>query len=390
MIKNSRIVVGLLWHSVNSANLGVGALTVAHIAILERIAEEMDLDVQFKILGWQDPEPAYVKGGNIEVVPLRARSLVSTKGLYAAARSCDVVLDISAGDSFADIYGTQRFLYNLLAKLAVVCARRPLILSPQTIGPFERGWSRLMAATLMRLASKVVTRDALSSAYLKELGLEKKLLEATDVAILLPYNKPEHNDSEVTRVGLNVSGLLFNGGYSEDNMFSLQANYPELIRSICAYFAALPDCELHLVGHVNSSRLAVEDDYRVNEQLAAEFPGLVVAPRFEDPSAAKSYIAALDFFAGARMHACIAAFSSGVPVLPIAYSRKFSGMFGTLGYTHLADCKSQSDEEILNLVKVSFANRAQLKAEVEQAFTTAQKKIRVYENLVRDAFAEVG
>jgi len=72
------------------------------------------------------------------------------------------------------------------------------------------------------------------------------------------------------------------------------------------------------VSHVISERFVVEDDYRIAQKLAEEFPGTIVAPRFRNSSEAKSYISGLDFFCGSRMHACIAAFSSGVPVVPVA------------------------------------------------------------------------
>jgi colanic acid/amylovoran biosynthesis protein len=57
--------------------------------------------------------------------------------------------------------------------------------------------------------------------------------------------------------------------------------------------------------------MPVEDDHLVSMQLKSEFQDVVVAPRFDSPSAAKSYIAGMDYFCGSRMHACIAAFSSG-------------------------------------------------------------------------------
>jgi len=37
--------IGLLWHSMSSDNLGVGALTMSNLAILEAIADEMDTEV---------------------------------------------------------------------------------------------------------------------------------------------------------------------------------------------------------------------------------------------------------------------------------------------------------------------------------------------------------
>ena len=42
------------------------------------------------------------------------------------------------------------------------------------------------------------------------------------------------------RVGLNISGLLMNGGYTGKNMFGLAADYPAVIREIVGWFASLP------------------------------------------------------------------------------------------------------------------------------------------------------
>ena len=63
---------------------------------------------------------------------------------------------------------------------------------------------------------------------------------------------------------------------------------------------------------------------------------------------------------GARMHACIAAFSAGVPVVPMAYSRKFAGLFGAMGYDETVDCTSQSAEEILTRIFDAFERRGDL------------------------------
>ena len=299
------------------------------------------------------------------------------------------MLDISAGDSFADIYGARRFILNAVSKGVAVLARRPLVLSPQTIGPFERPWARWLAKVLMRRAVAVVTRDSLSTQFLQPLGLGARLVEASDLAFRLPYDQPPtRSDSEV-RVGLNISGLLFNGGYTRRNMFELACDYPTLARTLVDHFASLSGCKVHLIGHVNSHEHAVEDDYRVAEQLGAEFPAAIVAPRFGGPSEAKSYIASMDFFCGSRMHACIAAFSSGVPVVPIAYSRKFAGLFGSLGYTVISDCRSQPNSEILARVTQAFANRAQLKDAVAAGRARAEARLAAYETVLRGYLEQV-
>ena len=96
-----------------------------------------------------------------------------------------------------------------------------------------------------------------------------------------------------------------NGGYTGKNMFGLTADYPAVIREMVSWFAARARGELHLVGHVISETQPVEDDYRASEALAAEFPGIVLAPRFVSPSEAKILYRGHGFLHGrahARLH----------------------------------------------------------------------------------------
>jgi colanic acid/amylovoran biosynthesis protein len=376
------IKVGLLWHSVNSDNLGVVALTVSNIAIVEQVAKECDESVEFEIFGWSDPGPVQILMPNLKIRPMGARDIVDPTRLRRWAKNCDIVLDISAGDSFADIYGAKRFIFNIASKLAVYCSRTPMILSPQTIGPFDRPWAKLAAGAMMKRASVVLARDKLSTDYLAQFKLDNTL-EATDVAFRLPYSPAAPRSDAKIHVGINISGLLYNGGYTRNNSFGLKVDYREMSRSLIAGFLADQNNCVHLIGHVNSQSMEVEDDYRVAEELAKEFHGTIVAPRFTTPSEAKSYISGLTFFCGARMHACIAAFSSGVPVIPIAYSRKFLGLFGTLGYNHVADCKTQSSDEIVKLILDCFQRRDLLKQEVAMGRRLAEQKLETYAEVLR-------
>ena len=380
MSRNVPLTIGLLWHSATSDNLGVGALTVAQIAIIEALAEARGIPVRFVILGWRDPRPAYVTQSNVSRADLRTRDLVRPGGLWRAVRGCDIVLDISAGDSFADIYGSQRFLKNIASKAVVLAARRPLILSPQTIGPFKASWARWLAFAAMRRAAARFARDQISIDILSKAGFSAPVDLASDVALKLPFDRPAPRYDGITRIGLNVSGLLMNGGYTRSNMFGLTADYPALIRRLVEAFAAREGCELHLIAHVISDRFQVEDDYRACKALAESVSGRVVlAPRFETPSEAKSYIAGMDFFMGARMHACIAALSSGVPVVPMAYSRKFAGLFGALGYDHTVDCTLETAEVIEAKIMDAFENRVALAEEVRTAFALGLERLSAYE-----------
>ncbi|MGY9047158.1 hypothetical protein P775_17325 [Puniceibacterium antarcticum] len=381
----------LIMHSTRSDNMGVGALTVSEIEILRGIGRDLDRAVEITVLDWKDARRPYVSGPDVRIVDMDGRMMRSPSGFFALARASDLVIDIGAGDSFADIYGTARLKRMFALKYLTHLARTPLVMAPQTVGPFTKGWSKALARLSMRLCAVVASRDRLSTEAARALGC-RDVIEASDVALRLPYTAPPARDGGPVRVGINVSGLLMGGGYTGKNEFGLTMDYPGLIRDLIRHFQAHPDgCEVHLVPHVivRSGPMTGEDDFRASEALAAEFPGTVLAPAFDSPSEAKSYIAGLDFFMGARMHACIAAFSSGVPVVPMAYSRKFEGLFGTIGYARTVDCTTQSAEHIRTTIADAYEIRATLQSEAAGALRRGQDKLKTYEDALRMILARV-
>lgn len=381
--------IGLLWHSINSGNLGVGALTIAHIEILEQVINNLGLSGNFVIITWKDPNPHYLDKKNIKVVQLRIKNIAIPFQLFRIIGNCDIIFDIAAGDSFTDIYGTARFLKMLAVQNLVLLSGRPLVLSPQTIGPFERPWVRRLALHVLRRARGVVTRDQLSTAYAQEIGFTGDIVEAADVALRLPfYPRAETNCQDRVKVGINVSGLLFNGGYTRDNMFGLKSDYQSLVRQAITYFLQKGNIEVHLVSHVVSPSNPVENDHLACKILAEQFPCVLVTEPFRDPISAKSFIASMDFFVGARMHACIAALSGGVPVLPMAYSRKFAGVFGTLGYDLIADCRAETQTQIMDKLDYAFAHREQLGAKVAEALAEGLARLKVYEEQLVEYLGE--
>lgn len=383
--------IAFIMHSAKSDNLGVGALTVSEVEIVRGLASDLGIDVHITLIDWKDPRPPYVSGEDITILPVGGRDLVNPFRYFATLRRADMVIDIGAGDSFADIYGRKRLILMFLMKFQTHLARRPLVLAPQTMGPFTRPLSKWLAIFSLNRCRLVATRDQLSTEALRQMGYRGDVIEASDVALRLPYTPmPKPEESGPVRVGLNVSGLLMKGGYTGNNMFGLRGSYPELIRAIITDFLALePACELYLVPHVVSDTPGVEDDTGISRELAREFPALHLAPDFATPTEAKSFISSLDFFMGARMHACIAAFSSGVPVIPMAYSRKFAGLFGSLGYDWTVDCTGEENAAILAKIHAGFANRQALASEMDRALTTGQDKLSLYENGLRDVMSDV-
>lgn len=374
-MKNRTLTVGLAWHSISSDNLGVGALTLSQMALISKAAEQLGRQVEFVIIGTRGDTPYPITDFKLKQTTEFAVRAFKT-GDFSAIKAfwqCDIVFDIGEGDSYADIYGFSRITRQVLTKALSKLAGNTLILSPQTIGPFHTGKGRFMGKLGMRFADRIYARDHLSSTYVRELGFEHKLSEVIDVAFALPF-QPQPKANNVTRVGINVSGLMMHDG----PQFKLALDYPKLIKKAIAYFTSLPNVEVHLVSHVICDAHENEDDLRACARLAEKFPDVKLAPRFRTPSQAKSYISGLDFFTGARMHACIGAFSSGVTVVPMAYSRKFNGLFTSLGYDAVLDCLKLDTDQAYEFLIAKWQQRAELAPKVAEGNAIAQQKLNRY------------
>lgn len=391
MGRTKEVSVGLLWHSDGAGNLGVGALTIGNLILARQAAEAEGLKPRFKILHFpSDMAHSYVSGDDIEVFRINRKSLLSPGGYWSEVGQLDCILDIGAGDSFADIYGANRFAFMWATKELAYLRGTPLVMSPQTIGPFTRQPYKSLAAHAMRRAFAVVARDPQSLEAIQTMAPAARRVQAVDVAFRLPFTAPTRTAGGPFEVGINVSGLLFNGGYGGGNDYGLDVNYAELMRRFIADLVARPDVRVHLVCHVFSERMPIDDDARVADQLAAEFPGVVRAPDFASPVDAKSYIAGLDFLVAGRMHACIAAYSAKVPVVPVAYSRKFSGLFGgVLNYPHQVPVKGLSTDEALAFLHRSLEDRATLRASIVEGLTVVDAALKAYDEVLRDLFRSV-
>lgn len=389
---------------INSGNKGVAALAVSVMSIIEKILAERGVKCTFYLAqgGYAKYEEHTEEMGELEIKYYSFRDIASrsiksrlanivfykeyirAKNIYKKA---DYIFDIAGGDSFADIYGIRRFNHLMDIIRLGKKYKKPYCLLPQTIGPFNYPNSPARAKKAIDFARCVMTRDRQSLDYIKELLPNKPVTEVIDVAFFMPFKRKVF-DKDHIHVGLNISALLWHGGYTGDNQFGLKCDYHQIVRNIINYFLSQDGVMLHLVPHVVGSQRHVENDYAVSYDLYEEYdnPNLILSPLFLDPISAKNYIAGMDFFMGARMHSTIAAFSSGVPVVPMAYSRKFNGLFiDTLQYPNVVDMKKQLDESILSTIQSAYSQRTVLKSMIaERMSTIADKRGRLLEEKLKE------
>lgn len=382
---NRQLHIGLLWHSDNNMNLGVGALTVGNIALVRRAAEMAGIDPVFYLFQVADSGAIYVTDGVAERHILNGRYMISPSGYWSDLRKLDLMLDISGGDSFADIYPDKRFAYMIATK--ELCGWRgvPLVFSPQTIGPFSRQPHSRLATREMERARAVFARDPMSFEAIRKLAPRAHARQAIDVAFALPFTPAARGPG--VRAGVNVSGLLYSGGYGGKNDYGLTIDYQAFTERLVAGLLER-GAKVELISHVTTP-MERDDDLRAAKAVHQRFPDTLVVPPFTSPSEAKSYISGLDFLVAARMHASIAGWSSGVAVLPVSYSRKFEGLYKALDYPWLIPAKGYTTDEAVTRALEAFERRAELQADIGRGQQAVKDGLDGYVEYLAGLFAEL-
>ena len=63
----------------------------------------------------------------------------------------------------------------------------------------------------------------------------------------------------------------------------------------------------------------------------------------------------------------------------MAYSRKFAGLFGSIGYGQTVDCTTETAEAITARIVQAYADRAALAQDMEAALQRGLDKLGAYE-----------
>lgn len=393
------------------ANLGLAALRAATLDAL--LTRRPDARVTVFDDGWGvRPGRAYADGRPVEITLCGARDSMrlhrpesylnmrfsaALGGLgnpgLARIDAADAILDLSGGDSFSDIYGEHTFRIVSWPKRLAVLRGRPLVLLPQTYGPFHSASIRAAAAEFVRRSVMAWARDPDSFVAMRDLlGADfdpARHREGVDVAFALAPRPPDAPAlDEITTwfaagpgpvAGVNVSGLMLDR--QAGSQFGLKADGWDVVRRLCDRLLGEGAARVLLVPHVRSGSGHDDDLVAIRRLYEALAPthgrNVAVAPPDLDAQQAKWVISRTDWFVGMRMHATIAAISSGVPSANVAYSMKARGVFATVGQEkRVADARQLDDEELLEALWASWLGRDQAAADLAVAAPAAVRRAR--------------
>lgn len=395
---NSRIA--LLGSAPDTGNLGVSALCESVLAAIEERVPDAEVVVfdHGGALG-KAPGPRIRRlrlansrrlHRSSSIWNVRARARLARFGVpaseaLAALTGSDLVLAIGAGDSFSDLYGGRNFNTIAWPKETVIESGAALALLPQTYGPFRSPSRRKRAEAIVQGASSAWSRDPASFEVLRALLGERfdprRHRSGVDVAFGLRATDPGGESRELDALvdwmrdgdpvaGLNVSGLLFNDP-DAGRKFGLSLDYRELVVGLSRRILARGGLRLLLVPHVSPGNDGIESDpvacTAVCEHLDAAADRVRIAPALPTPGEAKWLIAQTQWFCGTRMHSTIAALSSGVPAIAIAYSDKAAGVFETCGLAdQIVDARRSNEEQAFSKLMESLERTDEHRAKLDQ------------------------
>jgi colanic acid/amylovoran biosynthesis protein len=424
-----KLKIGILGSSFDTDNMGVGALAAGTVSSILHVYPQAEIfflnyekfstvysvqvaghqvaiplvNLRFSWKVWLRNNIAFLL---FLTVLMKLFPFPSLRRRWIAANDClrhldesDLIMAISGGDSFSDIYGLVRLLYISLPQiLALWCGKR-LILLPQTLGPFNSRLAQAIAKYIMRRAELIYSRDhagaKLAPKLLRRTTDAPKVRFCYDMGFVLEPMAPQrldvvglemHTNGPSGLVGLNVSGLLFIGGYTGNNMFGLKIEHSKLIYDVIDFLVKKKHFDVLLIPHVfgqcNESDVTV--CARLYESLKHKYSGKIGRVRGNyNQAEIKHVIGTCDFFIGSRMHACIAAASQSVPVVPMAYSDKFVGVMQTIGIeANVVDLRTMNEEEIFKVIDQALEHRVRIRQHLARTMPHVKESVlRVFEGI---------
>jgi colanic acid/amylovoran biosynthesis protein len=242
-------------------------------------------------------------------------------GPYLAESTAGLAI---GGDNFSFDYGAPwtQFAINR----SILRHGKPLVIWGASIGPFDRRpkFERFAAQELSK-ATLICARESETVSYLKSLGIADNVRLVADPAFTLePHevdlDRPDLKIVQEPCIGINISPLMARYWKASRSWLDCATeNVKGILENIALPVLFVP----HVVQPGNN-------DYHFMKQIMIRLAAYrdrmaILGPEY-DCRQIKWVISNLAAFIGARTHSTIAALSSNVPTLSIAYSVKARGI----------------------------------------------------------------
>jgi len=229
-------------------------------------------------------------------------------------KDCDMVLALG-GDNYSDDYGVPYYQWAIANASKIY--NKPFVIWGASVGPFNSKKSLNLAKDSLKRVDLITAREDETVKYLNTINISTKIIRVCDSAFHLDVQKielPELNPNFET-VGFNISPLFYNyTNISCDDVIDISSKFIQYLSN---------EFNVVLIPHVFCKS---NNDYEFMEKLTIKCPQAKLIDASFNSMELKYVISKCNYFIGARTHATIAAFSTSVPTLSLAYSLKAEGL----------------------------------------------------------------
>jgi colanic acid/amylovoran biosynthesis protein len=266
--------------------------------------------------------------------------------------------------------------------------RRPIVLFPNSVGPFRTFFGRLLARLSLSSFNLILIRDSVSYEIVKKLDLNARVARILtyDTALLfrtdfrktdLPFSRP-------------VVGVC--PGFYSHSLSKLGAQ-----KYVMAHASALDEAvERHgfsvvfLPHYVSGFE---NDDLEISRSIMSKMKHrdrlrLINAETVEE---FKFLLEQTDVVISSKMHPAVLGVSGFVPVLCIAYDHKQTSFFERLGMKDcVVDIRQISPKNLASKMDYVWNNRERLKKDLRRKIPVWQRHVKEAMNNALASYLEVG
>lgn len=253
------------------------------------------------------------------------------QALLEELATADIVIACGGG------YIYHWFTFASALIYASLIMNRPLVMLPQSIGPFHHPLQEKMARFILRRAKLIFTRETISWQQVRNMGISTVTCEP-DLAFGFPsashelaqewlQNRLPHNLANSMYVGITVIDWQ-----KQNRRFSGQERYE---RELVQFIDRLTAQEAVVVLFAQTCGPSREEDDRyVNMRIMqmVRDPQRVIAINDHlHPSLLQALYGCMDYFIATRLHSFIFATNAGIPAINIGYLSKSEGVLRDMG-----------------------------------------------------------
>lgn len=297
----------------------------------------------------------------------------SKNTLLKEIESADYIWDMSNGEGFNDGNGVKSYILSMLNKKLVLNKNKPLILMPQSIGPFDSKIREKYARKVIESAREVFVLDGYSKDYIEQ---DLRCIRRVNVLPDLSYYYEEkqrelvHENNKKNRitVGINISSKL------DKELIT----YKSMIMDIIDELLKDSRIDILLIPYEEVYSEESHEDYRFCNSIAYGNNNERVESigRYYEEEALRRIIHKCDFLIGSSPIACIDAISMLVPTYIISGNLSF---IDNLKRRNLEDCignlQKSNKKEIIDRIIIQFNNREEIRRRLYDVNYIARKKI---------------